>query len=75
MSTTVNEDINLMFTNISIKFKLLAISQIEWDNYLLSEEYQHDIVKECITQTGDKFLLRTMQKAMLTFTYDIKSAS
>ena len=52
MSTTVNEDVNLMFTNVPIKFKLLAISQSKWDNYLLGEEYQHDLVRESITQIG-----------------------
>ena len=54
MTTTVNEDVNLMFTNIPIKFKLLAMSQIEWESYLLGEEYQLDVVRECITQIGAK---------------------
>ena len=27
MATTVNEDVNLMFTNVPIKFKLMAISK------------------------------------------------
>ena len=30
------------------------MSQSEWDNYLLGEEYQHDVVRECITQIGAK---------------------
>ena len=51
MSATVNEDVNQMFTNVPIKFKLLAMSQIEWNSYLLGEEYQHNVVRECITQT------------------------
>ena len=50
ISTTVNGDVNLIFTKVPIKFKLLAMSQIEWDNYLLDEEYRYDIVRECITQ-------------------------
>ena len=52
MSITVNEDVNQMFTNVLIKFKLLAMSQIEWDNYLLGEEHQHDVVRKYITQIG-----------------------
>ena len=34
MATTVNEDVNQTFTNVSIKFKLLTMSQIEWESYL-----------------------------------------
>ena len=30
------------------------MSQIEWDTYLLGEEYQHNVVRECITQIGAK---------------------
>ena len=48
---TVNEDVNnLMFTNIPIKFKLLVMSKPEWESYLRGEEYQHDVIRECITQ-------------------------
>ena len=74
MSTTPNDDVDLMFTNVPIKFKVLAMSQIEWDTYLLGEVYQHDVVRECITQIGAKFLARTTQEAMLIFTYGVKSA-
>ena len=52
MATTVNEDIDQMFTNVPIQVKLLSMSQPEWESYLLGEEYQHDIVRECITQIG-----------------------
>ena len=30
------------------------MSQIEWDSSLLWEEYQNDVVKECIKQIGAK---------------------
>ena len=54
MASTVNDDVNLMFTTVPIKFKLQAMSQSQWENYLLGEDYQHDIVRECITQIGAK---------------------
>ena len=54
MASTVNEDVDLMFTTVPIKFKLQAMSQSQWENYLLGEDYQHDIVRECITQIGAK---------------------
>ena len=28
--------------------------QTQWESYLLGEDYQHDIVRECITQIGAK---------------------
>ena len=43
-----------MFTNVPIKFKLEAMTQFEWDKYLRSEAYQHEIVLESITQIGAK---------------------
>ena len=54
MATTVNEDVNQMFTNVPIKLKVLAMSQTEWESYLQGKEYQHDVVRECITQIGAK---------------------
>ena len=45
MATTSNKDVDQVFTNIPIKFKLLAMFQTEWESYLLDEEYQHDIVR------------------------------
>ena len=54
MATTVNDDIDHMLTNVPIKFKLHSMSQLEWDQYLLGEDYQHDIVRKCITQIGAK---------------------
>ena len=39
MSTTPNDDFDQMFTNVPIKFKVLAMFQVEWDNYLLGKEY------------------------------------
>ena len=54
MSTTLNKDVNQMSTNVPIKFKVLAISQIKWDTYLLGEEYQHNVVREYITQIKTK---------------------
>ena len=54
MASTVNDDVNLMFTTVPIKFKLQAMSQAQWEHYLLGEDYQHDIVRECITQIGAK---------------------
>ena len=30
------------------------MTQFKWDNYLLGQEYQYDIVLECITQIGEK---------------------
>ena len=50
----MNKDVDLMFTNVPIKFKLLAMSQTEWNTFLLGEGYQHDVVRECITQIGAK---------------------
>ena len=44
-TTTVNDDGDLMFTTIPIKFKLLAMSQIKWETYLLGEEHQYDVVR------------------------------
>ena len=44
-----------MFANVPIKFKVLAaMSQIEWDTYLLGEEYKHNEVRICIDQIGAK---------------------
>ena len=75
MATTVNVDVYLMFTNVPIKFKLQTMSQTQWESYLLGEDYQHDIVRECITQIKSKiFLVKTTQEAMLTFIYSVKSA-
>ena len=54
MASVPSDDVNLMFTNVPIRLRLQALSQSEWENYLRSEEYQHDIVTECITQVGAK---------------------
>ena len=54
ISTTVNEDADLMFTNIPIKFKLVAMSQSKCKSYLLGDKYQRDVIRECITQIGAK---------------------
>ena len=54
ISTSVNEEFDQMSIIVPIKFKLQSMSQSEWDNYILGEEYQHDVVRECITQIGSK---------------------
>ena len=54
MASTVSNDVDLMFTTVPIKFKLQAMSQTQWETYLKGEDYQHDIVRECITQIGAK---------------------
>ena len=68
MATSVNEDVDQMCTNVPIQFKLLSMSQLGWESYLLGGEYQHDIVRECITQIGAKFLVKTTREATHTFT-------
>ena len=56
MVSTPSNDIDQIFTNIPIKFKIEGLTQFKWDNYLRSEEYQHDIVLECITQISLKII-------------------
>ena len=56
MASTPHDDVNQMFDNVPKRYKLEAIKEFEWNHYLTSEEYRHDIATECITQVGAKLL-------------------
>ena len=35
ITSTVNDNLDQIFTNVPIKFKLEVMTKFEWDNYLL----------------------------------------